>query len=402
MHLLIVLALLPAPRRLAVLELGNRAALPAPQIRYLADVVRSVALRLPRGRFFVLTRENIVAQLPPGTDLEACEGECEVETARNVGADLVVSGEVVPLGDELRVALRLHGVAEGQLLASSRGAAGTVAGLEGAVQGAAERLLATLTPAPAPAPPPTPRTAPPPPVPLADRLPAGLHFVGVAGGRFQMGDAALGGSATPAHDVVLAGFGLTRTEVTTAQYAACVWAGVCAAPSRASPRCTTPRDGQLPQTCVSAADAARFCAWVGGRLPSEAEWERAASPARPSAPLARLFQRDGDGCEAAIIRDARGAGCGRRQPWPVCSRPASERGLCDLVGNVAEWVADCWHRDYRGAPRDGRAWTDRCDGDGQVLRGGGYADDRRTAHPRERRSRARGEPRVDIGFRCAR
>ncbi|MBM4319346.1 MAG: hypothetical protein FJ125_05130, partial [Deltaproteobacteria bacterium] len=50
--------------------------------------------------------------------------------------------------------------------------------------------------------------------------------------------------------------------------------------------------------------------------------------------------------------------CGTGSVWPVCSRPAGNtaQGLCDMAGNAAEWLADCWHNSYEGAPVDGSAW----------------------------------------------
>ena len=73
-----------------------------------------------------------------------------------------------------------------------------------------------------------------------------------------------------------------------------------------------------------------------------------------------------------------------------------------MSGNVYEWVQDCWHDSYRGAPSDGSAWTSACSGDGRGLRGGSwysYAWDSRAA------DRSSGTPgfRISyIGFRLAR
>lgn len=405
----VALPLEARPLKVAVLELGNQAGLAGAEIRYLTDVVRASALRLPADRFFVLTRQNILAHLPPGVELESCEGTCEVETARNVGADRVVSGEIVRLGSELRVALRLHEVGEGRLLAASRGAAVDAAALETPLGQAADALLAGLAAAPAGVegasasarPPPAARAMPPtlaPPPRRARSLPPGLSWQGFAGGPFTRGDTGRGGSATPEQAVTVGGFSLTRGEITVAQFLACVRDGACTPASTASPRCT--RAGDLPITCVTAPQAEAFCAWVGGRLPSETEWEYAArGGGKPSNPLSFL-QRD-LGCEQVVMRDGRGPGCGRNRPAPACSRPSVE-GVCDLLGNVAEWVADCWHADYRGAPRDGRPWTHGCHGRERVIRGGSYADDRTTVHPAERRSRPPEQARVDLGFRCAR
>ncbi len=146
--LLLLLPLLAwaSPERLAVLELRNPAALSGQEASYLTDLVRIAALELPGKRFFVMTRENILAQLPPGTSLAACEGDCEVETGRNIGAHYVVSGEVVRFGAELRVSLKLHGTVDGRLVATARAEAADVKALEPALETTSRSLFAKLAP----------------------------------------------------------------------------------------------------------------------------------------------------------------------------------------------------------------------------------------------------------------
>lgn len=136
------LPVLAAARRVAVLELRDVAGLSAPVAGYLTDRVRTAGLG--QDRFFVMTRENILAQLPPGTDLASCEGDCEVETGRNVGADVVISGEILKIGEELRVSLKVHDTATGKLVAAETAAGATPALLEGALVGAATRLFERL------------------------------------------------------------------------------------------------------------------------------------------------------------------------------------------------------------------------------------------------------------------
>ncbi|MCB9526880.1 MAG: tetratricopeptide repeat protein [Myxococcales bacterium] len=157
--LLALLALLltgAAPPRLAVLELTDRAGLRPAEADYLTDLVRAIAGRRPG--LLVLTRENIVELLPPGADLAACEADCEVEIGRRLGADFVVSGEIVDFGGELRVLLRLHATRTGALLAGERAGALRLADLEAPLEAAAARLL---DPTGAP----DPRATPAPPAP---------------------------------------------------------------------------------------------------------------------------------------------------------------------------------------------------------------------------------------------
>ncbi len=125
--------------RIAVLELQQRAGLSPAEADYLTDLVRGVAGA--RGDLFVLTRENIVELLPPGTDLAACEGDCEVETGRRLGVDFVVSGEIVDFAGELRILLRLHATRSGALLASEKAAAPRIAAAEAPLENAARALI---------------------------------------------------------------------------------------------------------------------------------------------------------------------------------------------------------------------------------------------------------------------
>jgi formylglycine-generating enzyme required for sulfatase activity len=246
---------------------------------------------------------------------------------------------------------------------------------------------------------------------------AGLDWVRVPGGRFQMGSApgeedSLG-DERPQHPVTVADFELARTETTWAEYARCVAAGACS-PARKS--CLSARFEQSqaqPAVCLDWTQARAFCAWAGGRLPSEAEWEYAA---RSGEQGWRYPWGDTPAptCERAVMDDGRTkgsakgttSGCGEDRAWDVCSKRAgnSAHGLCDLAGNVWEWVEDDWHDSYAaaGRPDDGTAWVDSPRGSRRVYRGGSFWN---AAANRRAANRSRDEPGLagdGLGFRCAR
>ena len=125
---------------------------------------------------------------------------------------------------------------------------------------------------------------------------------------------------------------------------------------------------------VSRQDAQGFIDWLNKkegtqayRLPSEAEWEyaaRAGTTTRYS--WGNAIGRNRANCD----------GCGSewddKHPAPVGSFAPNAFGLYDMHGNVWEWVADCWHDSYEGAPTDGSAWTSGCDFNLAVMRGGSW------------------------------
>jgi formylglycine-generating enzyme required for sulfatase activity/predicted Ser/Thr protein kinase len=140
-----------------------------------------------------------------------------------------------------------------------------------------------------------------------------------------------------------------------------------------------------PVACVSWRDAREYADWLSAktgqryRLPSESEWEYAA---RGGATGSRLWADSGAACANANVADESAA---QRYPgWkvascsdgfvytaPVGSFKANAFGLFDMLGNVAEWVEDCWHDDYRGAPADGSAWLGEPCGE-RGVRGGSW------------------------------
>lgn len=138
--------------------------------------------------------------------------------------------------------------------------------------------------------------------------------------------------------VSLGTFELSKTEVTVAQYRACVEAGACSEPFTSS-HCNWGRSGRdnHPVNCVSWTQAAAFASWAGGRLPTGEEWTYAATSG------GQLWKYPWGSnratCERAIMDDG-GNGCGQGHTWPVCSKPFGEsmQGLCDLAGNVWEWT----------------------------------------------------------------
>ena len=187
-----------------------------------------------------------------------------------------------------------------------------------------------------------------------------------------------------------------RYEVTSAEYDR--FADVDSSRSR-------PNDhgwgrGSRPVINVSQEDAKAYAAWLSEqtgkayRLPSEAEWEYAA---RSGTETAYSW-----GDEIGVNR-ANCDGCGsewdNEQTAPVGRFAANAFGLFDMHGNVWEWVEDCYHDNYEGAPTDGRAWTSGCDSNIAVVRGGSWYVDPRALRPA---NRGRGRPSNrgdDDGFR---
>lgn len=134
----------------AVMELKNKlkgAQKEEVDVGYLTDLVRSAVKREVRGAR-VMTRENVIVLLQnQGKKLEDCESECEVETGRKLGADLIVSGEVLKFGSAFKVSLKLHDTREGQLLSGEMASGGSLDELDREVPQALRKLVAPLAPA---------------------------------------------------------------------------------------------------------------------------------------------------------------------------------------------------------------------------------------------------------------
>jgi len=126
-----------------------------------------------------------------------------------------------------------------------------------------------------------------------------------------------------------------------------------------------------PVVGVSWDDATAYCQWLSERtgrnyrLPTEAEWEYAARGGRDSK---GYTYAGGDDLDAVAWYYGNANG----KTHPVAQKQANELGLYDMSGNVYEWVQDCWHDSYAGAPKDGSAWTSG-DCDRRVLRGGSWS-----------------------------
>ena len=196
---------------------------------------------------------------------------------------------------------------------------------------------------------------------------------------------------TPVHREHVAGFWMSRTEVTVADYERCVSAGRCraAAFDGGAARFAQP---SAPVTLVTWDDAKRYCAFRGGRLPTEAEFERAArGPARRTYPWGNSYHAKLSNHGRAGV-DATDASDGFTELAPVGSFPdgATPEGILDLAGNAAEWTADAFTSSY-GAPALGE----------RAVRGGSFVSGAaqvrgavRVGKPPETR-----EP--TLGFRCA-
>lgn len=191
------------------------------------------------------------------------------------------------------------------------------------------------------------------------------QMVALPGGWFQMGSHE-DRSEEPVHFVQVRPFWIGKYPVTVGEWDACVAAGGC----KQIPNSTHEPD--QPMSNVSWLDAMSYVHWLAHasgvpyRLPSEAEWEYAAR--------AGSMTRYWWGNEVEMDHaDCHGCGSFKEEAGPlkVGSFAPNRFGLFDMGGDVAEWVADCWHPNYAGAPTNGAAWECRNGGD-HVLRGGSW------------------------------
>jgi formylglycine-generating enzyme required for sulfatase activity len=231
------------------------------------------------------------------------------------------------------------------------------------------------------------------------RIPVTLRdgMLRLPGGHFVMGSASARAPANerPARPMTVTPFWIDRTEVTVDAYRACVDAGSCVRPERASATCTyDANDPDLPVSCVHWADAEAYCAFVGKRLPTEREWEYAA---RGSYAIPFPWGVGAGACTNAVtlISEISAKSC-TRMPARVGSHPggASVFGAQDMSGNVEEWTAD-WYVELLGpgpAPRAGAA---------RVLRGGGWLSTPSQSRTTSRDWGSALEAGANVGFRCA-
>ena len=222
--------------------------------------------------------------------------------------------------------------------------------------------------------------------------PACPELVVVPAGAFRMGCVSGRGCADdelPVREVRVASFALSKREVTFEEYGR-----FAVATGRRQPSDWGWGGGDRPVSGVSWEDAAAYARWLSDqtgeryRLPSEAEWEYAARAETRTA--YNWGQNLGSGRASCD-------GCGSRwdgEAAPVGSFAANAWGFHDMHGNVSEWVVDCWHESYAGAPAVESAWLSGGDCRRRVLRGGSWL-----GGPAQLRSASRA--RLEAGLRFA-
>jgi len=227
----------------------------------------------------------------------------------------------------------------------------------------------------------------------------GMVEVYIPAGVFTMGSNFGDGDESPVHEVTLDAFWIDKTEVTNAMYQKCVDAGICNEPQDTSSVTHNnyffnPTFANYPVIYVTWYDAVDYCEWAGGRLPTEAEWEKAArgDDARdypwgdlsPTRNLANFGDNLGDTAEVGSYPDG-----------------ASPYGALDMAGNAYEWVFDRYADDYYGySPSDNP--TGPNSGTQRVLRGASFNTSESVIRASNRGRYAPDITGDDDGFRCVR
>jgi formylglycine-generating enzyme required for sulfatase activity len=206
-----------------------------------------------------------------------------------------------------------------------------------------------------------------------------------------------------AHTVELSAFWLDRTEVSVRDYTRCVELGRCRAlpADGGAQRFTRP---ELPVTFVTWDDAQEYCAFRGARLPTEAEFERAARGATGRRyPWGYLYNSHAAN-HGRLGLEPTDASDGYAELAPIGSFPAGRTvdGFLDLAGNAAEWVFDLYVESYpRNTVKDPTGPDAPGSGGERVVRGGSFTNAGAWLRGAARSAADPGTRRPTLGFRCA-
>ncbi len=230
----------------------------------------------------------------------------------------------------------------------------------------------------------------------------------VAEGEFQMGCYPAPGVCEDdneyLHGIWLDGYYIDNFEVTNAQYASCVEAGACTPPqsfnsSTHQSYYNNPAFADYPVLYSTWEDAQNYCLWRGKRLPTEAEWEKAARGVKDT----RFFpwgDQSPDCTKANFYFLEENRPC-MSDTTRVGSYPlgVSPYGLMDIAGNVAEWVSDWYGADYyQSSPYVNP--TGPSTGTEKVLRGGSWNTNWNLLQVTDRWPQDPGSEFYTVGFRC--
>ena len=221
------------------------------------------------------------------------------------------------------------------------------------------------------------------------------ELIEIPAGEFAMGcneeaDSACDDDEMPQHMVTRSTFSIERTEVSQAQYTACVLDGACAAPL-----CDWNCDnGDHPAGCIDSSQAKAYCAWAERRLPTEAEWEKAA---RGTEALVFPWGDAKPDCALANL-----SGCGNAaKPVDSLEEGASPYGVLHMAGNMVEMVSDLYDAGYyESSPATDPTGPDT--GERYVGRGGGFKSEASWVRASKRDWYDPTDYAASLGFRCAR
>lgn len=230
-------------------------------------------------------------------------------------------------------------------------------------------------------------------VPTGNKTARMIH---IPAGSFTMGSTVLRGEQ---QEMPLNGYRIDAYEVTVDEYAECVKTQKCSKPKMGEYyNWNVSSRGRHPINGVDWNQAVAYCAWAGKRLPTEAEWEKAA---RGTDGRTYPWGEDKPNCSRTVTNDGE-RGCGKNRTWEVGSKPrgVSPYGVHDMAGNVWEWTADWYSQSYPwSAPKRNPKGPES--GPGRVLRGGSWSVGPLYLRAADRRYISPSVSDFNFGFRCA-